>query len=89
VPDLVAAPADVDPMQRWPHWREMLDVPKPEAKRLRITERSDVDGSTSTSTVGAAGDGNTLGTAIEIAQGRRVGGTRRFIPWPEADRPKT
>jgi hypothetical protein len=84
---VVPAPAHLDPKQQWPHWQELLDIPKPEAQRLRTTHRSDGDAS-STMVRAAARDSTTLGTAIEVAQGQRVSGTREFIPWPEADRPK-
>lgn len=87
LPAVVPAPDDVDPTQRWPHWQELLDGPKPEAERLRIAHRSD-DDAAATSAGATAGDGPTLGEAIEVAQGQRDAGAERFIPWPEADRHK-
>ena len=68
----------------WPHWRDLLDGPVPEAERLRSTcdEASD----TQVATVARAqGHGGSLSRAIRNALHERVGPEPE---WPSQDRPR-
>lgn len=70
--------------QMWPHWRELLDGPRPEADRFRSSPVADSSGAD-----GAAQGrgGQTLNEAIRRARLTRAAQSRSFIAWPASDRP--
>ncbi len=70
------------PGEPWPHWKELLDAPAPQAERLRASASRDAARGLRGG-AGSGADGLTLRSAIRLA---RTGDAREFVPWPEEDR---
>jgi hypothetical protein len=68
----------------WPHWRELLDGPRPEADRLRSLRAADPTGGAVESAESRGGQ--TLNEAIRQARLTRAARSRSFIAWPASDR---
>ncbi len=71
--------------QQWPHWRDLLDGPRPEGQRLRAAYAADANAPSETARATAQS-----GALSQAMRGAREGGTERsrpFVPWPPSDRP--
>ena len=71
--------------ETWPHWRELLDGPRPEADRLRSSPAADASGGAAEAAPGQGG--RALNEAIRQARRTQAAQARSFIPWPASDRP--
>ena len=71
--------------QQWPHWRDLLDGPRPEGERLRAAYAPDANMPSETDQ--ASGQRGALSQAIRGAREGGTGRSRQFIPWPTSDRP--
>ncbi len=77
--------------ERWAHWSDLLDVPKPAADRLRATYALDRE-QEAAADVEAASNGNangntSLGQRMKVVREDDPDVASRSVPWPENDRP--
>jgi hypothetical protein len=79
-------PPPQDEAETWPHWRDLLDGPKPQADRLREhTEESALGERLSgNDPISLGGGASPLGEAIRRL--RNGSSSRGFVPWPTSDR---
>ena len=84
-PPRAPPPVIADAAQQWPHWRELLDVAKPQGDRLRAAYVVDIEAAPG-SAVASAQRNTPLSQAMSGRGTQPADPARRFIPWPEADR---
>ncbi len=79
--------------ERWAHWSDLLDVPKPTADRLRTTYALDreheaaADAHTASNGKGNGNGNGTLGQRMKVARENDPDVASGSVPWPENDRP--
>ncbi len=73
--------------ERWAHWGDLLDVPKPAADRLRAAYSRDHATATTMEDVTGGHSSAALTEAMKSAHLNDPDRARTFVPWPANDRP--
>lgn len=92
-PAAAALPLEAPPIpipgqtERWAHWSDLLDVPRPAADRLRASYALD-HATQAARDGGAASNGSaSLSQRLKVVRVDEPDGAGGLAPWPENDRP--